>query len=233
MCGRMRGLWLGIMTINLRKISAVWGIFFMVSMMSGCAADVSETDNGSQNNPSVVSEKGVEKEAVPDVNKIKNICELAALRCYYHNVAKSVKESGSGLFHLGEKDRAFWIEYTGIVEISFQAELIEVESEGSEIRITLPQPRVTCMVEQGSWNADSYVLSEDQWLQKNPITAADQTKAIEEAQKEMKRKVENNSSLLNTAKQQARDLIENYIRQIGSVTGRKYHIVWEVSETAQ
>lgn len=221
------------MMINLRNIFVVWCVLFIVSMMSGCSPNALETDNGSKADLHSVSERDAEKEAVPDVNKIKSICELAALRCYYHNVAKSVKESGTGLFHLGEKDRVFWIEYTGIVEISFQAELIEIESDGSEIRITLPPPQVVCMVEQNSWNADSYVISKDQWFQKNPITAADQTKAIEEAQTEMKKEVENNSSLLNTAKQQAKDLIENYINQIGSVTGRKYYIVWEIVKPTQ
>ena len=38
----------------------------------------------------------------PDIAQIRTICELATLECYYHNVAKSVKEKGSGLLHIGE-----------------------------------------------------------------------------------------------------------------------------------
>ena len=50
---------------------------------------------------------GKEKQTV-DFSGIKSICELATLKCYYHNVAKSTKEKGSGLAHLGEKERKFW-----------------------------------------------------------------------------------------------------------------------------
>ena len=56
----------------------------------------------------------------PDLAQIRSICDLATLECYYHNVAKSTKEKGSGLAHLGEKERKFWIEYTGVVKIGIE-----------------------------------------------------------------------------------------------------------------
>lgn len=215
------------MVISFKNRVVVWYILFIVGMTSGCSPDALETDDESKADLTSVSERDMEKEAVPDINKIKNICELSTLRCYYHNVAKSTKESGTGIFHFGEKERIFWIEYTGIVEISFDSEMIKMESDGTKIALTLPQPRVTCTVDQDSWNEDSYVISKDQYFQKNPITAADQTRAIEEAQKKLKEEVGNNSALLGTAKQQARELIENYINQIGSAAGMKYSVVWE------
>lgn len=39
----------------------------------------------------------------PDLAQIRSICDLATLECYYHNVAKSTKEKGSGLAHLGKR----------------------------------------------------------------------------------------------------------------------------------
>lgn len=167
---------------------------------------------------------------VPQIDKVKMICELATLECRYHNVAKSVKEAGTGLSHFGEKERIFWIEYTGIAEISFKIEDLKMSQEGTDITITLPEPQVTCKVDSDSWTQDSYVISDDQWIQKNPITANDQVQAVNDAQTAMEENIRNNSSLLNTAKLQAKELIENYIAQIGEATGVTYTISWEEAE---
>ena len=65
-------------------------------------------------------DKNQKKEEEADFSAISSVCELATLKCYYHNVAKSTKEKGSGLAHLGEKERKFWIEYTGVVKIGIE-----------------------------------------------------------------------------------------------------------------
>jgi hypothetical protein len=70
-------------------------------------------------------------------------------------------------------------------------------------------------------------MSTDQVIQKNPITAEDQTKAIGEAERLMKEKIENNSSLLMTAKEQAKDIIEEYIVEMGKIDGVTYNITWK------
>lgn len=163
---------------------------------------------------------------VPELGRVQSICELATLECYYHNVAKSTKESGLGLFHLGEKERPFWIEYTGVAQISYQSDLIKMEQKSNEIIITLPPPEITCSVEPNSWNKDSYVISKDRWIQKNPITAKDQTEAIAKAQADMKEEAENNPALLNAARMQAKELIANYIQQVGRMAGVEYRISW-------
>lgn len=211
--------------VKLKKLSTVIYISIVILILTGCSPAVSETGEDKDNER--ISSEEIQNKNVPEMSKIKNICELSTLRCYYHNVAKSRKKSGTGIFHFGERERIFWMEYTGIVEISFDSERIKMETDGTKIILTLPPPRVICTVEQDSWNEDSYVISEDQWFQKNPITAADQTAAIEEAQTKMKKEVENNSTLLNTAKQQARELIENYINQIGNAAGVEYRVVWK------
>lgn len=165
---------------------------------------------------------------VLQIETIKDICELVTLKCEYHNVAKSVKEKGSGLAHLGEVDRTFWIEYVGEAEISFQANDIIINQDGTDVSIMLPKPTVSCRVLQDSWNEDSYVFSSDHMLiQKNKITAEDQTDAIGDAEKQMKESIENNSSLMSTARNQAKDIIENYINQMGELTGKTYNVIWK------
>ena len=52
-----------------------------------------------------------------DFSEINSVCELATLKCYYHNVAKAETEA-SGLFKwLGKGYKKIWTEYSGIVEL--------------------------------------------------------------------------------------------------------------------
>lgn len=46
------------------------------------------------------------------------ICELSTMDCYYHNVAKYFeKDAQKGFLGIGKKDKRFWIEYSGVVQM--------------------------------------------------------------------------------------------------------------------
>lgn len=168
------------------------------------------------------------KQAVsPDINNIKQICSMATLKCYYHNVAKSTKTAGTGLLHIGEKERKFWIDYTGVAEISYDISRIRMEQDGKNIIITLPPPDVECTVDPGSWDESSYIISKDSFFKSNPITAADQNQAIQDAQNTMRASVLSNSSILTSAETQAKKLIKNYIDKVGENAKVKYEITWQ------
>ena len=188
--------------------------------------------------PESVSESVTEEEAisvsenlvppfVPELASVKAICELSTLKCIYHNVASGVQYAGTGLAHAGEKDRKFMQEYDCEVEISYPVNEIKMEQNENEIRITLPEPVITSRKLPESINADSYKEEPDQALQKNPILAETIGNAVNTADAAMEEEIRNNSSLLQTAENQARSLIENYIRQIGNLTDVEYRIIWE------
>ena len=219
------------------KLFLLIATLFVCTILVGCGTDIPSLRlKGEENADAETAEEDFKEEMteaeitepdnIPDLTQVKSICELATLKCYYHNVAKSTKEAGTGFSHIGEKDRKFWIEYTGNVEISYKAELIKMQQDGNKIIITLPEPHIDCTVDQDSWTEDSYVIENDQWIQKNPITAEDQTKAISQSKEDMENDVRNNSTLLATAKMQAQTLIENYINQIGNVTDVDYEVIW-------
>jgi hypothetical protein len=172
---------------------------------------------------------GTEVVNVPDLSQIRSICELATLECYYHNVAKSTKTKGSGLSHLGEKERTFWIEYTGVAQIGIDMSEVKMTVDGTNITITIPNAKlINYKVE--SISKDNYIYSADSWFNKNPISGEEQTKAVDEAQEEMKSSVESNTSLLVRAQERAKVLIENYIIRLGEASGVSYQIDWEYSD---
>lgn len=183
--------------------------------------------NESENKKEV--QKGTEVVDEPDLSQIRSICELATLKCYYHNVAKSTKTKGSGLSHLGEKERTFWIEYTGVAKIGIDMSEVKMIVEGTNVTITIPNAKlINYKVE--SISEDNYIYSADSWFNKNPISGEEQTKAVDQAQEEMKSSVESNTSLLVRAQDRAKVLIENYIIRLGEASGVSYQIDWEYGD---
>lgn len=162
----------------------------------------------------------------PEITQIRSICNLATLECYYHNVAKSVKTTGEGIAHWGEKERKFWIEYTGVAKVGVDMSKVTMEIDGTNVIISIPDAELmNISVEESTLNEESYISSAD-GLNSNKITAEDQTAAIENAQKEMEESVKNNSALLLSAQSRAKDLIKNYIECLGEVSGMEYEITW-------
>lgn len=162
--------------------------------------------------------------------QIRNICELATLECYYHNVAKSVKKAGTGISHIGEKDRTFWIEYTGIAKLGIDMSELLMEVDGTTIYITLPPAKITSItIDKSTLTEESYIIEGD-GINSNKITAKDQTDAIDNAQSEMEKSVYANTSLLLNAQDRAKVLIENYIRELGKAVSIDYTIVWKYAK---
>ena len=119
--------------------------------------------------------------AEPEISQIRSICDLATLECYYHNVAKS-KKQGSWL----EKDRDFWVEYTGIAKIGIDISKVNIKVDGNGITVTLPNAELLRIdIDEKNLDKSSYYVDEDRWWNKNKITADDQTRAINNAQENM------------------------------------------------
>lgn len=195
--------------VIMRKLSIVLLLAFVISAFSGCSPKKMTTPNE------------------PDIMQIRSICNLATLKCYYHNVAKSVKKAGSGISHIGEVDRKFWIEYTGIATIGIDISKVNMEIEGEKVTVFMPNAKLLSIdIQESDLNEESYISSGDSWFNNNKITADDQTAAINDAQSTMVKSVESNDTLLLNARNRAQDLIENYIVQLGKLANVEYQIEW-------
>ena len=139
------------------------------------------------------------------------------------------KEKGSGLAHLGEKERKFWIEYTGVVKIGIEMSDVKMDVNGTSVQITIPRAKIF-QPEVKTIDVDDYIATSDSWFNQNQITAEEQTQAVNEAQDEMVAAVEKNKTLLAGAQERAKTLIENYITQLGEATGVEYQVTWKYAE---
>ena len=174
------------------------------------------------------SQKAKHNVKEPDLTQIRSICNLATLECHYHNVAKSEKKAGSGISHIGEVDRKFWVEYTGTAKIGIDMSEVDMKIDGDKVTVFMPNAKLLSIdIKDDDLNEKSYITSGDSWFNKNKITAEDQTAAIKNAQSTMEESVKNNSSLLLSAQSRAQKLIENYIIQLGQLSNVEYKIEWE------
>lgn len=195
----------------MKKITLLLILALLCSVLFGCSKKVDE--------------KNVEK---PEITYIQSICELATLKCVYHNVAKSTIKAGTGITHWFEKDRQLWVEYKGEVQIGIEMTNVSIEVQGTDVTVYLPDAKV--LGGKLLSGTQSYIYSENGWNE-NKITSKDQTQAINDAQINMEKSAQNDKALLLMARNRAQKLIENYINQIGGLNGVQYNIKWEYNNT--
>ena len=156
----------------------------------------------------------------PQLSQMKAICDLAVMQCYYHNVAKYKEENASG-FWLWAKDKHFWIEYSGIVTLGIDTSQVYMEIDGDTVTITMPEAEVLdCLVDSNSLTADSFIVDQNSAA----ITAEDETAAFAKAQDDMRMSAESDRILLNSARQRAQSLLENYVNSIGAAMQKQYTV---------
>ncbi len=166
-----------------------------------------------------------EKDSAPEpqISQMRSICELATMKCYYHNVAKYNEENASGILWM-KKDRQFWVEYSGVVWIGIDASLVTIEIDAdNNVTITIPPAKVI------DSNVDEATLTEDSFIVaagSAKVEAEHQTLAFKEAQDNMEAEATSNTALLANAQQRAQKLLEDYVNNIGKCVGKEYHIKW-------
>ena len=169
------------------------------------------------------------KDITPQASQMKSICELATMKCYYHNVAKYIQEDASGAL-LWKKDRKFWVEYSGIVTIGIDTSLVNIEIDGENVSITIPPAKVMgCKVNDESLTDDSFIVAKDS----AKVEAEHQTEAFKAAQTKMQEEASNDTVLLANAQQRAQKLLEDYVTNIGNCIGKNYKIKWVYLEGAE
>lgn len=164
----------------------------------------------------------------PSLSQVRNISDLATVKAYYHNVAKVEKKKGQGLTHLFEVDRKYWIEYTGVVKIGIKMSSISIDEKDNVVTINMPRAEILSHHCE-NYNDDSIYKNED-GFNENKIEDSEINEAIKKADEEMLEKVKNNQSLFNRAEDGAEKLIQNYIEQVGKISGKKYEVKFVYGE---
>ena len=192
----------------MKRILSLLLIFVTIIFLSSCTEHVAEESS--------------RIDIAPNVSRMKSICELAVIDCYYHNIAKSYEPDVEG--HLWwKKDRLFWIEYDAIAKYGIDVSNMGISIEGDLITVSIPQAKLLeCTIDDPK--NFKYIVAEDS----AKITAENERNAISKAQDELKEKASNDTMLILQAQQRAEDLLKEYIDSINELGEKSYKVEFTV-----
>ena len=164
-----------------------------------------------------------------DFSGVTSVCELATLKCYYHNVAKAETEA-SGIFAKWLKTgyKKIWTEYSGIIEYGIDISQVTVSEpdKNGVVTVTMPDAQVLNVdVDEDSLGTP---LTDTGFL--TSVTTEEKTTTLVGAQEAMEQQAKENTEMLSQAKARAKTLIEEYIKNVGESIGEEYTVEWKDAE---
>ena len=167
-----------------------------------------------------------------DFSGVTSVCELATLKCYYHNVAKAETEA-SGIFAKWLKTgyKKIWTEYSGIIEYGIDISQVTVSEPDKDgvVTVTIPDAQVLNVdVDEDSLGTP---LTDTGFL--TSITTEEKTTTLAGAQEAMEQQAKENTEILAQAKARAKTLIEEYIKNVGEGIGEEYTVEWKDAEPSE
>ena len=164
-----------------------------------------------------------------DFSGVTSVCELATLKCYYHNVAKAEAEA-SGIFAKWLKTgyKKIWTEYSGIIEYGIDISQVTVSEpdKNGVVTVTMPDAQVLNVdVDEDSLGTP---LTDTGFL--TSVTTEEKTTTLAGAQEAMEQQAKENTEMLSQAKARAKTLIEEYIKNVGESIGEEYTVEWKDAE---
>ena len=160
-----------------------------------------------------------------DFTGVRSVCELATLKCYYHNVA-TVNTDSTGpladIFRTGYK--RLWIEYSGTVDLGIDAGQVKIGKPNDQgvIKVFVPEVKILNVYLEEDSIAEPIV---ETGLFTN-ITAEEKMAGISAAQDDMRETAAQNQSLLTQAYDHSRRLIKGYVENVGQSIGEQYTVEW-------
>lgn len=136
------------------------------------------------------------------------------------------QKNASG-YLLWKKDKNFWISYDGIVTLGIDSSKLDVKVDGENVKIHIPEAKVlSSKPNPDSITKDSYYYAKNSAI----ADADDQTKAYKKAEKEMEKTAANDTVLLAQAQQRLQSMLEDYVKNMGTMLEKEYTITWDIKE---
>ena len=158
------------------------------------------------------------------------MAKLSTLECYYHNVAKFHKDADGWLFgwvDIGEKN--MWFEYDGIVQMGIDVEKVSISSPDANgvVAITIPEVEIL-----GHPDIDPESMTDPIEINGllTTISADEKTQILEDAQSNLVETANNDTVAKAQATERAKNLLEQYVKNVGEAIGKSYTVKWIQAE---
>ena len=151
---------------------------------------------------------------------IQPIAELSTTECYYHNVARLSHEAGN---FTGYGYKKMWIEYSGTVRMGIDAGKVNISLPDSNGNVVVTIPEATVL---GEPDVDETSITEPliETGLFTTITSEEKAQMFADAQKNMREAAENDSALLYQARERAKEIFEQYVKNVGETMGKTYTV---------
>ena len=124
--------------------------------------------------------------------------------------------------------KKIWIEYDGIVEYGIDINKVTVSEPDKDnvVKITIPEAQVLSVnVDEDSISTP---LTDKGFL--TSISTEEKVETLNKTQSDMKGKAEKDNEMLIRAKERAKTLLEEYIKNVGESIGEDYTVEWKDAE---
>ena len=126
------------------------------------------------------------------------------------------------VIYYGKKIKIF-----GSVTLGIDSSKLDVKVDGENVKIHIPEAKVlSSKPNPDSITKDSYYYAKNSAI----ADADDQTKAYKKAEKEMEKTAANDTVLLAQAQQRVQSMLEDYVKNMGTMLGKEYTITWDIKE---
>lgn len=159
--------------------------------------------------------------------RIQNICDLATLECRFHNVG--ISKEDAGLFNWGSKE--IWIEYDGTITAGIRADKVIIEDPTTNGVVRIHLPPVEILSEDVDQSTIELLVDDGTWFAS--VSGSDQIKVMEKSQKEMRKEAQTYTHIYDQARNNAKNILEQYVINVGKLTGNTYTVEWVEDEDVQ
>lgn len=160
-----------------------------------------------------------------EYSSVDRICELATLRCYYHNVAEDeIQPDGLfkyGLFKFGYKK--MWLEYDGVIDVGIEFSEVDISPPVDNV-VTIYVPEAKILDPDADIKSVGELISDKGKF--TAITAEDQANMFAMAQESMKESAAKDSNILYQAHENAKKLLKEYVISLGKEMGLDLTVKW-------
>lgn len=166
---------------------------------------------------------GCAQEEQPDLSGYRRIAELATLDCTYHNVAEIYNDGTDIIFGINVGYKKVWFEYDGRIKVGIDASKVKVDGPDPNGVVTIAVPDAEVL---GLPDVDVASFS-DLYYEKGlltEITTDEQADALKAAQDNMVQSVESNAQIMTRSKERAKELLEQYVKNVGEAIGKTYEV---------
>ena len=166
---------------------------------------------------------GCAQEEQPDLSGYRRIAELATLDCTYHNVAEIYNDGTDIIFGINVGYKKVWFEYDGRIKVGIDASKVKVDGPDPNGVVTIAVPDAEVL---GLPDVDVASFS-DLYYEKGlltEITTDEQADALKAAQDNMVQSVESNTQIMTRSKDRAKELLEQYVKNVGEAIGKTYEV---------